>query len=324
VLTERSRPCKLKDLSMNHNQVTNKESIARAVLGSIIFLDLFDYPLTTYEVWYYLDKKFTLTDVVSVLDYLTLEKKLDKKNGFYFLPGREVIIDIRQRRFNYACSKIKKAKAFTKLFSFFPFIKLVAVANFIGAYNLRQGSDIDFFIITSPNRIWLSRLVSAGLAKILKLRPTGQQKKDKICLSFYVSESSLNLKKLELENGDPYFYYWLRGLRPIHNKKNTWFNFLQANNLVLDKIFKESNEAEQKNSLLINIKSKCNQLGMFLEKIAKKIQLKIMAEPLRLAMNNSDGVVVSDQILKLYLIDNRREFVKKFNLKINEVFAKNN
>ena len=49
-----------------------------------------------------------------------------------------------------------------------------------------------------------------------------------------------------------------------------------------------------------------------------------MAPPLRLAMNNSEGVVISDQILKLYLIDNRRQFAHKFNAKINEIFAKNN
>lgn len=308
---------------MNPNQITSEKNIAEVVLSPVIFFDLFDYPVTAYEVWRYLDKQAVFTEIIFTLDDLVHKNILGKKNGFYYLLGREAIIDIRQRRFNYSCAKIKKARLFIKLFSFFPFIKLVAVANSIGAYNLRQGSDIDFFIITATNRIWLSRFISAGLAKVLRLRPTGQNKKDKICLSFYITESALNLKNLELADGDPYFYYWLRGLRPIYNKNKAWVNFLQANNLLLDNKVNKLDNLKQEEHLSINIKPRCQRLGTALEKIVKKIQLKIMAEPLRLAMNNSDGVVISDQILKLYLVDNRREFASKFNLKINEIFAKN-
>jgi len=309
---------------MNFEKTTNNKNIVEVVLGPVIFLDLFDYPVTAYEVWRYLDKKAVLTQIIYTLDELVRKNILNKKNGFYYLFGRDSIIDIRQRRYNYSCAKIKKARLFIKLFSFLPFIKLIAVANSIGAHNLRKGSDIDFFIITAANRIWLSRFISAGIAKVLRLRPTVQNKKDKICLSFYITESALNLKNLELPSGDPYFYFWLRDLRPIYNKKNTWVNFLQANSLLLGSNANRLENFEQDHSLSMNVKSTGYQLGKILEKIVKKIQLKIMAKSLRLSINNSDGVVVSDDILKLYLVDNRRQLASKFNLKINETFAKIN
>lgn len=309
---------------MDHNLETSENNLERIVLNPIIFLDLFDYPVTSFEVWHYLNKKQIFTDVIDILDRLVQKNILSIKNGFYFLVGREVIIDTRLRRYNYTCAKIKKARLFSKLFSFFPFIKSIAVANSIGAYNLRQGSDIDFFIISSVNRIWLSRFISAGLAKILGLRPTRKTKKDKICLSFYITEANLDLKKLELSDGDPYFYYWLRGLRPIYDKDNTWQKFKTANRLLLENNSNKLDNLKQEEYLIINKKPKCNVFCRFLEKITKQIQLKIMAPPLRLAMNNSEGVVISDQILKLYLIDNRRQFAHKFNAKINEIFAKNN
>ena len=61
-----------------------------------------------------------------------------------------------------------------------------------------------------------------------------------------------------------------------------------------------------------------------LEKLVKKWQLKIMSPALKKEMNNSDGVVINDQVLKLYLGDRRREFLDKFNCKINEIFQKIN
>jgi len=309
---------------MSYNQETSENNNEKIVLRPIIFLDLFDYPVTAFEVWHYLDKKQFFSEVIEALDKLVQQNIISKKNGFYYLLGRGQIVDTRLRRYNYSCTKIKKAQLFIKPFSFLPFIKSIAVANFIGAYNLRQGSDIDFFIITSANRIWLSRFISAGLAKILRLRPTKQNKKNKICLSFYISEVNLDLKKFELSDGDPYFYYWLRGLKLIHDKNNTWQKFKIANHLLLDNNLNALDNFKQEGGLFISSKPKCNWLGRILEKLTKKIQLKIMAQPLRSAMNKSDGVVISDQILKLYLVDNRREFANKFNLKINEVFAKIN
>ncbi|HZJ40844.1 MAG TPA: hypothetical protein VFD16_01100, partial [Candidatus Saccharimonadales bacterium] len=61
-----------------------------------------------------------------------------------------------------------------------------------------------------------------------------------------------------------------------------------------------------------------------LEKLAKNLQLKIMSPALKLAMNNSDGVFVSDSVLKLYLGDRRRLFAEKFKSKYDELLQKIN
>src|SRR5665811_218304 len=106
---------------------------------------------------------------------------------------------------------------------------MVAAANFIGSHNWRKDGDIDFFIITKENYLWRSRLFCAGIAKLLFSRPTINNKKDKICLSFYISESALNLRPLELEGGDPYFEFWRRGLFPLYTRNDIWNRFQAAN-----------------------------------------------------------------------------------------------
>lgn len=48
-----------------------------------------------------------------------------------------------------------------------------------------------------------------------------------------------------------------------------------------------------------------------------------MPPALKAAANNSDGVVIRDNILKLYLSDRRREYAEKYGNKINEIKKEN-
>lgn len=291
------------------NPGNNQELLARDVLGPLVFLDLFDFPLTAYEIWRYLGRRGSLPALISVLEKLS-PKIISQQDGFYFLNGRENIVEMRKIRYNYSGAKIKIAKRFARAFALLPFVKTVAVANFIGDHNLRQEGDIDFFIITSARRIWLSRLFCAGLTKLLNSRPTAKNKRDKICLSFYISQEHLDVRDLSLGDDDPYFYYWLRGLLPIYDTDDFYQHFLAANELTA--------------GVSLDIKEQTPSWLDGLEKLAKKWQLKIMSPALHQAMNNSDGVYISDSVLKLYLGDRRRLFATKFKAKYHELLQKIN
>lgn len=282
------------------------------VLEPVIFLDIFDYPPTAFEVCFYLDRRLPLSQVMSLLEELVVKQVIFEQQGFYFLPGRQEIIDVRQARYNYSCAKLKIARRFSRLFSLFPGVIAVAAANFIGRHNLRLGSDIDFFVITKPGQIWLSRLYCAGLAKVLNSRPTSRRKQDRICLSFYIAADQLDISALALPEEDPYFYYWQRGLVPLYNYRCTWENFLQANKL-----------AAVSNPISNLDLSPCQVMGLG-EKLAKRLQLKIMAPALLAARDNSDGVVITDSVLKLYLSDRRRYFASIFKDKKHEIIKKIN
>jgi len=297
---------------MSNYELETKNNIKEAIIRVIVFFDLFDYPLAANEIWNYLDKKYSLLEIIGALE---ADTKIKQKNGLYFLTGREEILITRQKRHNYSIRKIKIANHFSRFFRLLPFIKLIAVANSIGQYNLRDGSDIDFFIITSPRRIWLARFICAGMAKILNRRPTDTNKKDKICLSFYITEENLNLDELQLSAGDPYFFFWLRSLVLLYNKDSLYEKFLAANKLSSANFPERPvEEPSQSANLILN----------FLEGFAKKIQLIIMSPALKKAMNASAGVVVNDKILKFYLQDNRQLFAEKYGNKIRQIFTENN
>lgn len=301
---------------MPEDGLVTTPNLREAIIKTIAFFDLFDSPLTVYEIYSYLGKNGALNDILKTAEEESglPDGLIKQKDGLYFLTGREQITITRQKRFNYVRRKVKIAKRFSRLFRLCPFVKMIAVANVIGPHNLRDESDIDFFIITSGRRLWLTRLYCTGLAALLSSRPTVKNKRDKICLSFYVSENALNLDSLTLKDGDPYFDYWRRSLVLLYNKKKTYQRFLKENSL--------TSEREKEKS---NLLKRCPSFSFFdlLENLSKKFQLKIMPPVLKSAANNSDGVIISDAMLKLYLGDRRREYAEKYGNKINEVFKKN-
>jgi hypothetical protein len=202
---------------------------------------------------------------------------------------------------------------------------MIAVSNIIGAHNLRSGSDIDLFIVTAPQRIWLTRLFCAGLAKILGWRPTAAIKKNRICLSFYVSSDALNLVDLKLIPEDLYFNYWLAGLVPIYDRGQTYARLLAANDWLKTYLPNWSGLAPVND--FTNLKESMtfplwSGIWANWEKKTRAWQLKIMPPTLKSLINIDTRVRANDQIIKLYLVDRRQEFLDKMTVRLDQILNK--
>jgi hypothetical protein len=84
------------------------KSLQKAIVEVVAFFDLFDYPLTELEIWEFLGLKCEFIDIKEILDSGAMADRLETKNGFYYLQGREDIIVTRMMRYNYACRKFKR------------------------------------------------------------------------------------------------------------------------------------------------------------------------------------------------------------------------
>ena len=331
---------------MEIGEIKTEKSIAEAIVETIAFFDLFSYPLTGFEVWKYLGAKCELSDVLEILEDITkkpplvpplqggqVEKRgqIESKNGFYFLAGREEIIKERMARYNYTDKKFKRVVWLAKIFKFIPWIKTIAVGNIIGTHNLKKESDIDLFIITEENRVWLTRFFCILITKILGLRPKPENMQDKICLSFFISEEAMNLEKLMLPDGsDIYFIYWLAGLVPVYDKDGIYNKFIGANGWL--KNYLPNWEAGEINYRRNAGKSFSwfyrDTIDMFfggLERRIKNWQIKILPKQLATIMNLDTRVVASDSVIKLHSNDRREEYENKLkaNLPAGEEKLKN-
>ncbi len=314
----------------------NIKMLEEAIIKTIVFFDLFDYPLTAYELWQSVGVKCELSAVIAILSRRTgFETLWEEQHGFYFLRGRQEIVAVRKRRYNYTDKKFKRVLRLTRLFKFIPWIKMIALGNLIGAHNLRRESDIDLFIVTAENRIWLSRLLAVFFIKVLGLRPGPGKTRDKICLSFFVSAAGLNLRPLMLDGGsqsesgflsgerrpldngaDIYFIHWLAGLTPIYDPGNIYCDLIKANGWLFRFLPNWLSGAMSRrrgagNSFSPFFREAADLFFGGLEKNVKAIQLKKMPVDLKNLMNRDTQVVVNDQVLKLHVKDRRAEYRAK-------------
>jgi len=313
---------------MNNGNMEKIKQLKGAIVKAIAYFDMFDYPLTLVEIFKFINIKCELAEVLEVLEKeiqpALKGKIIGGKNGFYFLAGREEIIKVRLRRYNYANRKFKRARLVARIFKFIPWIKMIAVGNLLGAQNLKDDSDIDLLIITEDKRLWLTRFFCVGIIKFLGWRPQTGQSRDKICLSFYLSYSALALAKLRLGEDDLYFTYWLANLTPLYDGGEVYQKFINNNQWIFNCLPNWQPLEEVRRRQITNPASGRTTfyrdlVDLFiggLEPQAKSLQLKILPLELRELMNKDSRVVINDKIIKLHANDRREEFKKNYELRI--------
>lgn len=317
-------------------QVDKKtEGIKKAIVRAIVFFDLLGLPLTLSEIWKYSlilpGENLPETDLGEMLEIVEADligKTVEQKNGFYFLRGRSDLAAVRMRSQISAQNKYKAALKTAYFLKFIPGIKLVAVCNSLAMGNVRDASDIDFFIVTAKDRIWLTRLLVTVMTQILGMRRYKSKVNNRVCLSFYITENNLDLEKVALPV-DPYFYYWLASLDPILDNRcfdgfigaNAWLKRYLPN--FFPKMPNTSRRIE--NSFLSGLVDRINSfwfysfLGVWLENLARFIQLKKMSKNKNsLAKADDTRVIISETMLKFHETDRRREFLEKWESKMSD------
>lgn len=294
----------------------------KAIKETVAFFDLFDYPLTPSEVYKYCFLESDLAKVEKELASMKTCGFINEKDNFYFLPKRDKIIGTRQRRKLHAKRKYTKAGLIVKIFKFIPWIKMIAIGNIIGEDNLKDNSDIDFFIVTKKKRIWLTRLFCNFVTQSFGLRPKEKNMRDKICLSFFVSEEEMNLEKLMLEDGqDFYFIYWMSGLKLIYDKDETWEKFKKANSWIYECLPNLGQDRKRLKEYSFdwfwcNFKKAVGLTFDRLDTIAGKFQIKILPKQIKEKMNKGTEVIINEKILKMHVNDRRAEYKNKFKMRL--------
>lgn len=281
------------------------------ILRTVVYFDLFDFPLTAVEIRRFLyfpgGSPVSYEEISLELERLATEGKLEFKNGFYFLPGRSVILDTRQARYASSFKKYRRAEAFSKFFSFIPGVRLVAVCNTLAWRHSRPESDIDFFIITKPGHLWSARFVSTVLATLFRVRPAKNGAPDAVCLSFFASEDALDLRRLMIKD-DIYFPYWVISLVPLYDAGGVFDKFKKANDWILSIL----PNASFRDVLILKHGSGrvWPEIPRIVENFLKKIQIRAFPEDInRKSSAFSTEVIVNDNYLKLHT-DDRREFFR--------------
>ncbi|KKR04071.1 MAG: hypothetical protein UT32_C0035G0006 [Parcubacteria group bacterium GW2011_GWC2_39_14] len=305
--------------------------LEQKILKTVCYFDLFNFPLTNWEVYrnLYTAKGESTKEIIAALKNLATLKTLTFDQGFYFLPGRAEIIKSRKEHYLLAQAKMRIALNYARILKHLPFVQTVFVCNSLSYQNSRPESDIDFAIISHKNRLWTCRFFCAGLMALLRRRPTSNTQKNRLCLSFFVSESDPCLQKIAYSN-DIHFVYWLKQFLPIYDRNNlvqkfadanTWLNEFLPNYSTTVTNSRWTIKSNFRLSFLLE-KLLSTRLGDYFEHWVKRTQLKIMPSKLvELSQTSNTDVILTDTLLKFHDKDTRQEIQKQWTENYNKIIC---
>jgi hypothetical protein len=182
------------------------DELERAVLRTVAYGDVFDYPVRDLEVHRYLHGLHVPLDAVRAALHrgAAAGGPLAHHDGYYMLPGRERLVATRRERAERAARLWPAAVRYGRAIASLPFVRLVAVTGSLAWDNVPADADIDYLVVTSPDRVWVVRWLVALLRRV-----AGQE-------GLVISPNHIvSTRALGVPERDLYVAYELAGMTPI-------------------------------------------------------------------------------------------------------------
>ena len=192
-----------------------------AVLQSIVYASLFDYPLTLDQL------QTSLVGIRAEPEAIAswwqqsdfLRAAVEHQDGWYFPAGRRDLIATRARREELSRALLERDRMLLALVSGMPFVRMVALSGSLAHLNAEGTADLDLFVITAPNRVWSTTLAVLVISRVLGWRK-------RLCLNYVVSERALAIAPQDLFSANQIIH-----LRPITGHR-TFERFVTQNGFV--------------------------------------------------------------------------------------------
>jgi hypothetical protein len=203
------------------------------LLKPLLYFSLFRYPLTEEEIYAFSEAK-NRVQFKNELDALTKDNIIYKIDGFYLCENNKELVERRLLGNKKAKEIHKKATKVSRFISKFPYVEGVGISGSLSKGYYDDDGDFDFFIITTPNRLWIARTLLILYKKIFLLNS-----RKYFCVNYFISSNSLEIDEknrftaTELVTLLPMF-----GNGSFHEfyKQNKWANSFLPNKNISENI----------------------------------------------------------------------------------------
>jgi hypothetical protein len=193
----------------------------RAILRTVVYSAIFDYPLTLDELWRgLLESSQNPDELMSTYHGSAfLQSRIEYREGFFFPAGRRDLPRLRRRREKRSRARLRVFELILRLICAIPHTRMVALSGSAAHLNMDKGSDLDLFIVTEGARVWSVAVAILLLTKLLGCR-------HHVCFNFVVSDTRLSVEPRDLFTANQ-----IINLKPLFGA-STFGRFLRANPFV--------------------------------------------------------------------------------------------
>ncbi len=193
------------------------------ILSLLAYFDIFKHPLTVSDITRM--KGLAEAIVLEQLDVLVKTNICFEWQGYYGLSAD--IQENAQRRLvaeKNAEQYWSKVKKYSQRIANFPFVRGVAISGSLSKGVMADDGDIDFFIITEPNKLWVTRSL---LILYKKIRLLNSRKY--FCLNYFVDTNNLAIIDKNI-----FTAVEVAHLIPVYSQDNLFERFYDQNTWVKD------------------------------------------------------------------------------------------
>lgn len=151
------------------------------------------------------------------------QEQIFKLDSYYSVRNDRSLAEKRKKGEENTRKSIPRARRMARLISQFPFVRAVALSGSISKGYMDSFKDVDYFIITKPNRLWLSRTMLVFYKKVFLLNSFRF-----FCLNYFIDENNLEIQEQNIFTATE-----LNTLIPIYGFELTR-ELLQSNTWVKD------------------------------------------------------------------------------------------
>src|SRR3989344_5350059 len=211
--------------------------LRNSILATLAYYDILDFPLTLLEVNKYLINParlskdsvlgtISLSQIAENLESLVVVGLIGSKNGFYFLPQRDNLYELRIKREKIAAQKWKKFLRIAKWFQGVPYLRAVLASGSLAINNTKHGSDFDVLLVVRSGRLYTCRIFLSLVASVFRSRRTRYERSapDKFCFNHYITDGNMNIKHESLFNAQAY-----ANLKPVLVSNGIFSRFYAEN-----------------------------------------------------------------------------------------------
>lgn len=164
------------------------------ILKALVYFDHFDHPLSASEIGSFMPSRYDETAFENELTSLLRDSIVFKTGAFYAIRNEPLLAEKRIAGYNAAITQLIVAKKIARFLSRFPYVEAIAVSGSLSKYYADENSDIDFFIITSGNRLWIARTLMHLFKKLTFI--IGKQ--HWFCMNYYIDDIKMEIPEKNL------------------------------------------------------------------------------------------------------------------------------
>lgn len=172
-------------------RVLQNEEVVSTIRATLQYFHIFKHPLYLEEIHRFSPMDIPVNELYHALREMVITGAIYEYDNFYMLEDNKELVNRRLEGKQRADALMDEAYRSASRIARFPFVESVCISGSLSKGYANEKSDIDLFIITKKNRLWICRTILHLFKKMTFL----WNAQHSFCMNYFIDESKLCIEE---------------------------------------------------------------------------------------------------------------------------------